>query len=125
MEWPPIMDKWRWFSRFWDWWYTDINGFYFRDFDMENEDGRVARVMGCRYLNDSGLCSQYFWRPAICRQWPRIEYSCLPHLLKGCGYHIELYADHKQDLDLHPNKPKDENEPQSKNNTKASKLDHK
>lgn len=86
MEWDPLMERWPWLGRFWLWWYTQIHGFYLRDFDLENTDGRVARVMGCRHLGQDGRCKSYRLRPAICRQWPRREYAGKPFLLKGCGY---------------------------------------
>ncbi len=86
MEWDPIMDRWPWIGGFWMWWYTQIHGFYVHSFDMEDIDGSVARVMGCRHLQRDGRCGSYRLRPAICRQWPRIEYTSKPYLLKGCGY---------------------------------------
>lgn len=86
MEWDPLMDRWPWLGRFWMWWYTEIHGFYPRGFDVENVDGRVARVMGCRHLQPDGRCGEYRLRPSICRQWPRIEYTSVPYVLKGCGY---------------------------------------
>lgn len=95
MEWPPLMDRWPILGRFWLWWYTDVHGFFMRSFEFENEDGRVAKVMSCRYLQDDGRCGNYRVRPAICRQWPRQEYSSGPHVLKGCGYSIELRDKHE------------------------------
>ncbi len=86
MEWDPLMDRWPWLGRFWMWWYTQIHGFYPRGFDVENVDGRVARVMGCRHLQEDGRCGEYRLRPSLCRQWPRIEYAAAPYVLKGCGY---------------------------------------
>lgn len=88
MQWPPILDKWPWFRAFWLWWHTDIHGFYSRGFDAEGPNGDVVKVMSCRYLQKDGRCGQYPLRPAICRQWPRIEFTSRPHLLKGCGYQI-------------------------------------
>jgi Fe-S-cluster containining protein len=90
MERSPAIERWTWLQGFWDWWYTDIHGFYERGYEVESPDGRVAKVMSCRYLRADGRCGQYRVRPALCRQWPRIEYTKRPHLLKGCGYLIEM-----------------------------------
>jgi len=90
IKWDPLMDKWGWLGKFWLWWYVEINGFYFRGFEVEDGDSNAAKVMGCRHLSEEGTCNSYFWRPGICRQWPRIEYVRKPHLLKGCGYSILL-----------------------------------
>jgi Fe-S-cluster containining protein len=86
LEWPPVLDKYPWLGRFWLWWFTDVHGFYLRDFSVENEDNRVARVMSCRHLQPDGSCGNYALRPAICRQWPRVLFTRKPYILKGCGY---------------------------------------
>ena len=46
MGWPPIMDKWPWFGKFWVWWYTEVHSFYMRGYDLEDESNEVAKVMG-------------------------------------------------------------------------------
>jgi Fe-S-cluster containining protein len=74
----------QWINYFWN---TQINGFFPRflhDFEYE---GRKMQVMGCRYLKKDGKCAHYRLRPAVCRQWPRIEYFGRPQILKGCGFY--------------------------------------
>ncbi len=66
-------------------WSTEINGFYRRDIEPFEYEGRRMQVMGCRYLKN-GKCQHYRLRPMICRQWPLIEYFGRPKILKGCGY---------------------------------------
>jgi len=67
-------------------WNTQINGFFLRDLvDVEGEKEKIA-VMGCRYLKADGSCRHHRLRPAVCREWPRIEYFEKPKILKGCGY---------------------------------------
>jgi Fe-S-cluster containining protein len=67
-------------------WNTQINGFFLRDSQVYECQGKRVFVMGCRYLQKNGRCGRYFWRPAICRKWPLIEYFGHPSLLKGCGF---------------------------------------
>ena len=86
--WPEMIKSVPWLGHFWMWWYTDVHGFYERGFDLENEQGEVAKVMSCRYLQPDGRCGQHPLRPSICRQWPRTPYGVLPSVLKGCGYQI-------------------------------------
>ncbi|MEM1008828.1 MAG: hypothetical protein AAGJ35_07455 [Myxococcota bacterium] len=88
MGWSPWGERLPWVGKFWLWWYTDVHGFYERGFEVEDDAGHSAKVMRCRYLRKDGLCGQYRLRPALCRQWPRIEYGTRPQLLKGCGYKI-------------------------------------
>jgi len=73
----------RWLQKFWA---TQINGFYFRQKETVDVEGKEYYIMGCRYLNKDGSCKNYHLRPFICRQWPVIEHFGYPHLLKGCGY---------------------------------------
>lgn len=75
-----------WLDRLQDFWNTQVNGFYFRDFEYEDSQKELWRVMSCRYLKKNGLCGNYFFRPSICRQWPRIEVFSRPQVMKGCGY---------------------------------------
>ena len=67
-------------------WYTEVNGFYLRYKKPHNYGGKLMYVMGCRYLNDNGSCSEYRLRPLICRKWPVIESFGFPKILKGCGF---------------------------------------
>ncbi len=69
-------------------WQTEVLGFYFKDFDFV-EDNEVTKVMGCRYLSKEGSCTQYFLRPGLCRNWPKISLFHEPVILKGCGYGFE------------------------------------
>jgi hypothetical protein len=91
-----------WLNIFWN---TEINGFYFRDRDIYESDGKPMFVMGCRYLKKDGRCGHYHLRPAVCRKWPMIEYFGYPRLLKGCGFkpvlrHTEKRASSKSPLDI-------------------------
>ena len=67
-------------------WHTQINGFFRRQKKAIDYNGHKVYVMGCRYLKRDGSCGNYFFRPAVCRTWPRIEIFGVPELLKGCGY---------------------------------------
>jgi Fe-S-cluster containining protein len=66
-------------------WHTQINGFYLRSKEPVVYDGKKMLVMGCRYLKNN-KCSIYWARPAVCRNWPRIEVFGKPQRLKGCGF---------------------------------------
>ncbi|HSW87290.1 MAG TPA: hypothetical protein VLG49_07335 [Rhabdochlamydiaceae bacterium] len=67
-------------------WNTEFHGFYFRDRNVYESEGKPMYVMGCRYLKKDGTCGHYHLRPAVCRKWPMIEYFGYPRLLKGCGF---------------------------------------
>ena len=75
------------FSRLRIWWYTEINGFYFRSFSQVSE-GKNLQILSCRYLGKDNKCKHYHLRPGICRRWPRIDHFAVPGILKGCGYRI-------------------------------------
>lgn len=74
------------FNRFNLFWQTRINGFYFRDTQPYQTEKGEYYLMGCRHLGKDGRCTNYRFRPAICRKWPRIEGFGQPKALKGCGY---------------------------------------
>ena len=77
-------------------WNTQINGFYLRDSQVYDCDGKLVFVMGCRYLQKNGTCGHYTLRPAICRKWPLIEYFGHPSMLKGCGFRaVPRHQDNK------------------------------
>lgn len=67
-------------------WHTEINGFFARDPKPLKVDEDEFMVMGCRYLGANGRCGHYHMRPALCRNWPQIEYFGRPRILKGCGF---------------------------------------
>lgn len=71
-------------------WNTEINGFYQRNNLVYEHEGKTVYVYGCRYLQKNGSCSNYRFRPKICRSWPLIEYFGYPKILKGCGYKAQL-----------------------------------
>lgn len=73
-------------GRFFFFWCTQINGFYLRQAKPIDCEGEKMCLMGCRYLKKDGRCAHYHYRPAICRQWPIIEYFGPPRILKGCGF---------------------------------------
>jgi Fe-S-cluster containining protein len=68
-------------------WHQEVNGFYLREKKTYIYNGMKVYRMGCRYLKENGQCSVYFFRPMLCRTWPRIEYFGRPQVLKGCGYY--------------------------------------
>ncbi len=111
MHWSPWMERLSFLGRFWIWWHTEILPFYLRNFEVENEDGEVALVMSCRDLQDDGRCRHHFFRPLVCRQWPRTRYDSLPYLLKGCGYSYELRAPYDEMLnEIYREKEKEDEE---------------
>lgn len=67
-------------------WNTEINGFYLRDKKPYEYEGHRVIVMGCRYLQKDGSCKHYKLRPMVCRKWPVIEHFGHPRILKGCGF---------------------------------------
>ena len=71
-------------------WNTELNGFYLRQNERIESDGRPMWVMGCRYLKKDGRCAHYRTRPMVCRSWPVIESFRKPRILKGCGFKIEV-----------------------------------
>lgn len=73
-------------TRLFYFWHTQINGFFSRHPDPMEVDGQKVVVLGCRYLQKDGRCGHHRMRPAICREWPRIEYFGPPKILKGCGF---------------------------------------
>ena len=70
------------------WWLTEVNGFFFRGFTIEDDQGDQFRVMSCRYLQPNGKCGHHILRPTICRQHPRRGFYKKPRILKGCGYQV-------------------------------------
>ncbi len=75
-------------------WHTQINGFYRRNKQPVQYGKKQVYVMGCRYLKTNGSCGRYFFRPAICRTWPRIEIFGEPQALKGCGIYAKQRTSH-------------------------------
>ncbi len=74
------------FGRLFYFWNTQILGFYRRDSEVYESEGKHVYIMGCRYLKKNGACGHYRLRPAVCRKWPMIEYFGYPRILKGCGF---------------------------------------
>ena len=75
-------------------WHTQVNGFYKRNKKPVQHGKGEVYVMGCRYLQKNGSCGRYFFRPAICRTWPRIEIFGEPEVLKGCGIYAKKRTSH-------------------------------
>ena len=71
------------------WWATEVNGFYERGFRVDVGGDNEARVYSCRYITDDNRCANYRLRPAVCRQWPRVDYFVRPEVRRGCGYRVE------------------------------------
>ena len=71
-------------------WSFEVHGFYQRSHLEYEYEGKKVQVMGCRYLRKNGTCSNYFFRPKVCRSWPMIECFGYPKILKGCGYQAKL-----------------------------------
>ncbi|NCF70261.1 MAG: hypothetical protein GWP59_01030 [Chlamydiales bacterium] len=80
-------------------WMTQINGFFFREKYVLDDENRKWRVMGCRYLKKDGSCGHHFFRPTVCRKWPLIEGYATPRYLKGCGFKA-LARDERQEMEL-------------------------
>lgn len=74
------------FGKLFYFWHTQINGFYKKEPDIQEYDGKQVHVMGCRYLKTDGSCGNYALRPTVCRKWPVIEHFGKPRILKGCGF---------------------------------------
>ncbi len=70
-------------------WNTQINGFYPRSDKLHIYEDKRVHVMGCRYLKKDGSCGNYLLRPLVCRKWPVIEHFGHPRILKGCGFRAE------------------------------------
>ncbi len=68
------------------WWNTQVNGFYLRSQEAYEYENHLVMVMGCRYLQKDGSCGSYTLRPMVCRKWPIIEAFGIPRILKGCGF---------------------------------------
>lgn len=68
------------------WWNTQVNGFYLRSQEVFEYEKHNVMVMGCRHLKKNGSCGSYHLRPMICRKWPVIEAFGVPQILKGCGF---------------------------------------
>jgi Fe-S-cluster containining protein len=74
--------------RSFQWWAFEINGFYERDFEVDNGDDTQYKVFSCRHLSQKGRCQNYRLRPTICRMWPRVNFFGPSSILKGCGYRL-------------------------------------
>lgn len=72
-----------WMFQFWN---TQVNGFYPRSKEIYEYEKNQVLVMGCRYLQKDGSCKHYKLRPMVCRKWPMIEQFGHPRILKGCGF---------------------------------------
>ena len=68
------------------WWNTQVNGFYLRSQETYEYEKHRVMVMGCRHLRKDGSCGSYTLRPMVCRKWPVIEAFGIPRMLKGCGF---------------------------------------
>lgn len=75
-------------SKFFYLWNTEVNGFFPREQHLRQVENIKVRVMGCRYLTQEGKCSNYLFRPMLCRTYPFLGGYRKPKLLKGCGYFV-------------------------------------
>lgn len=49
------------------------------------DDGYL--LFTCEHLTKDNKCDYYFWRPFLCREYPRgFSYFIKPAVLPGCGY---------------------------------------
>ncbi len=71
-------------------WNTEVHGFYKRKGLEYEVEGKKIHVYGCRPLREDGSCSNYSFRPKVCRSWPLINHFAYPKILKGCGYQVKL-----------------------------------
>lgn len=86
MDHTPLSHRFPFLEKLFKFWFTEVHGFYERGFQSINEANVVSSVFSCRYLQKDHTCKHYFFRPTVCRNWPRIEYFDRPKILKGCGY---------------------------------------
>ena len=78
-----------WWGRAYLKWNMEINGFYPRKYPEIEVDGQKMIIMSCRYFKKDNSCSNYFWRPVMCRRWPLIDNSMSGlRSLPGCGYKL-------------------------------------
>jgi Fe-S-cluster containining protein len=82
------------------WWTREVNGFFERGFEVgggeiaedaqsgEMVESATLKIHSCRHLRADGTCADYFFRPTVCRTWPRIRYFNPPAILKGCGFSV-------------------------------------
>ncbi len=53
--------------------------------DYSIEHGYI--LFTCELVTKANKCSQYFWRPFFCREYPRgFSYFEVPVTLPGCGF---------------------------------------
>lgn len=65
-------------------WLSFLYDFYLLRIDYP----RNYLVFSCKHKGKDGKCQNYFWRPAICRNYPLLDYFEKPVFLKGCGYEV-------------------------------------
>lgn len=61
-------------------WYKN---FYIYKYSKENEI-----ILSCKHLNEENKCSIYFFRPLLCRNYPKKKINLNCELIEGCGYKI-------------------------------------
>lgn len=77
------------------WFHRWLHNFHLRARGPEGE-----LVFRCGYLQPSGRCGIYRWRPRLCRVYPVLPFFAAPKLLPGCGYRTRLRG-----LRAHPKLP--------------------
>ena len=88
LSWPRYLKWFPFVGWAYSWWLTEVNGFFFRGFTIQDDEEHNFRVLSCRYLAPDGKCGHHVLRPTLCRQHPRRGYYKKPKILKGCGYQI-------------------------------------
>lgn len=70
------------------WWVSWLFRFDLIGIDRERSD----LIFTCKMVSKDGKCTDYKWRPNICRNYPIVDYFDEPVTFKTCGYKARLRA---------------------------------
>lgn len=62
---------------------------WYKRFFIKGEDKNGELILSCKYLNSNGSCKRYFFRPFVCRNYPKKSVGFNGEMPDGCGYTIE------------------------------------
>jgi Fe-S-cluster containining protein len=63
---------------------------YYQNFFVSGKDELGTLLFTCKHLSWENTCQIYFFRPFMCRNYPKIKRNTLPETFENCGYYFKL-----------------------------------
>lgn len=62
---------------------------WYKYFYISKIDANGELILSCKKLTKDGKCSIYFWRPLLCRNYPRKYINFEADMIDNCGFKTE------------------------------------